>query len=84
MQKQCPWHPHSKHTAFECYQLRKSLNAPPLEKGDKKKKKDKDDEDPENKTDASEFPDVSKVVNVIFGGESGFVSKGLRSCTAAR
>jgi hypothetical protein len=30
LQKQCLMHPKSGHTLFECVNLRKSLNAPPL------------------------------------------------------
>jgi hypothetical protein len=30
LHKQCPMHPKSRHTLFECVSLRKSLNAPPL------------------------------------------------------
>jgi hypothetical protein len=32
MQKQCPIHPKSRHTLFECATIRKSLNAPPSPK----------------------------------------------------
>jgi hypothetical protein len=30
LHKQCPMHPKSRHTLFECVSLRKSLNSPPL------------------------------------------------------
>ena len=73
LRKQCPWHPHSKHSGFECYQLRKSLSAPPLDKGDRSKKDDKDDDETTNKGDPTRFLDISKTVNIIFGGESRFV-----------
>jgi hypothetical protein len=32
MHKQCPIHPKSRHTLFECVTIRKSLNAPPSPK----------------------------------------------------
>ncbi|RLN03111.1 retrotransposon protein, putative, Ty3-gypsy subclass [Panicum miliaceum] len=86
LHKQCPWHPHSKHAAFECYQLRRSQNTPPLDKGDKKKKKkeDKDNEDPENKTDAGisrTYPRWSTSSSVV---NRGLSPRGLRSFIAAR
>jgi hypothetical protein len=44
LHKQCPLHPRSKHTIFQCINLRKSLNAPPLDE-DKRKKGKQDDEE---------------------------------------
>jgi hypothetical protein len=39
MHKQCPIHPKSWHTLFECVTIRKSLNAPPLPQVGKRKNK---------------------------------------------
>ena len=61
---QCPWHPNSKHLAWECINLQKSLNAPYLEK-----EKDKENED-DDKSDGRGFQYATNVVNVIFGGNS--------------
>jgi hypothetical protein len=44
LQKQCPWHPDAKHSAIECYNLRRTFNAPPLDKNAKKKGMDKEDD----------------------------------------
>jgi hypothetical protein len=75
LQKQCPWHPDAKHSAIECYNLRRTFNALPFEKNAKKKGMDKEDDEPEDKSGAGQFQDTSKTINVIFGGESGFASK---------
>jgi hypothetical protein len=37
MHKQCPIHPKSRHTFFECVTICKSLNAPPLPQVGKRK-----------------------------------------------
>jgi hypothetical protein len=43
IRKQCPIHPKSWHTLFECITIRKSLNAPPLhQEGKRKDKEDKE------------------------------------------
>jgi hypothetical protein len=44
LQKQCPWHPDAKHSAIECYNLRRTFNGPPLDKNAKKKGMDKEDD----------------------------------------
>lgn len=49
LQKQCPWHPETKHSAIECYNLHKTFKAPPLHKSDKKESKEKEDDDHEDK-----------------------------------
>jgi hypothetical protein len=53
----------------------RALNAPPIDKNAKRKGKDKEDDDQEDKSEGAKFQDVSKIINVIFGGESGFASK---------
>jgi hypothetical protein len=70
LHKQCPWHPKGKHSAWECFNLRKSLKAPMLEENQKKKVKDKADDDQEDKSGGSNFQDASKIINIIFGGDS--------------
>ena len=70
LQKQCPWHPNSKHSAIQCYNLQRTINTPPLDK-DKKKGKDKEDRS----------EDASKVVNVIFGGDSNFLTRRAQKLT---
>jgi hypothetical protein len=37
LEKQCLWHPGAKHSAIECSNLRRTFNAPPLDKNAKKK-----------------------------------------------
>jgi hypothetical protein len=73
MHKQCPIHPKSQHTIFECVTIRKSLNAPPLPQAGKRKNKEDDEEG--NKLGAQDFHDPKNVINVIFGGDGGFPSK---------
>ena len=43
LHKHYPWYPKSKHSAWECSNLRKSLNAPLLKK-DKKGNEDEEDD----------------------------------------
>jgi hypothetical protein len=73
LHKQCPIHPKSRNTLFECVSLRKSLNAPPLPQAGKQK--DQEDDDEGDKSWAQDFQDLKNIVNVIFGGDGGFPSK---------
>jgi hypothetical protein len=75
LQKQCPWHPKGKHSAWECFNLCKSLKAPMLEDNQKKKGKNKADDNQEDKSGGDNLQDASKTVNIIFGSDSGFPSK---------
>ncbi|RLM58106.1 retrotransposon protein, putative, Ty3-gypsy sub-class [Panicum miliaceum] len=61
MHKQCPVHPKSRHTLFECVIIRKSFNAPPLPQAGKRK--DKEDDEEGDKSGAQDFPDPKNVVN---------------------
>ena len=78
LKKQCPWHPTSKHSAIDCYSMRRvmqDLPAPPpheeyTKKKDKGKNKVHNDEDEEG-----DFQTTSKTGNVIFGGIPGTASK---------
>jgi hypothetical protein len=72
-------HRKSRHTLFECVSLRKSLNAPPLPQDGKQK--DQEDDDDGDKSRAQDFQDPKNVVNVIFGGDSGFPSKRAQKLT---
>jgi hypothetical protein len=69
LHKQCPIHPKSRHTLFECVTIRKSLNAPPLPQAGKRK--DKEDEEGGDKSGAQDFQDPKNVINVIFSGDGG-------------
>ncbi|RLN07858.1 retrotransposon protein, putative, Ty3-gypsy subclass [Panicum miliaceum] len=71
LHKQCPMHPKAKHTMFQCTVLRKSLNA--LPPPDDEKDKDKVDKD-NDKSGPSGFQHPTKIVNVIFRGEDGFLT----------
>jgi hypothetical protein len=73
MHKQCPIHPKSRHTLFECVSIRKSLNAPPLPQAGKRK--DQEDDEEGDKSGAQDFQNLKNVINVIFGGDGGFPSK---------
>jgi hypothetical protein len=53
MHKQCPIHPKSRHTLFECVTIRKSLNAPPLPQA--VKQKDQEDHEEGDKSGAQGF-----------------------------
>jgi hypothetical protein len=48
LQKRCPWHPNGKHATIDCLNLRRTFNAPPLNK-DKRKGKEKEYEEDEEK-----------------------------------
>jgi hypothetical protein len=72
LHKQLPMHPKSKHTLFECVSFRKSLNAP-LPKRDAKKKDNEDDAG--DKSEVQDYQHPVNVINVIFGGDSGFPTK---------
>jgi hypothetical protein len=74
LHKQCPWHPNIKHSAIKCYNIRRTINALPLDKNANKKGKGKEDDEPEDKSGGAQFKDASKTVNIIFGGKSGFAS----------
>jgi hypothetical protein len=64
LHRQCPMHPKSKHSLFECVSLRKSLNVPlPDQDG---KRKDQEDDDEGDKSGAKDFQDPKNVVNIIF------------------
>jgi hypothetical protein len=79
MPRQCPIHPKSRHTLFDYITICKSLNAPPVPQ--EGKRKDKEDDEGGNKSGAQEFQDPKNVVNVIFGGDSGFPSKRAQKLT---
>jgi hypothetical protein len=81
LQKQCVWHPGAKHLAIECYNLRRTFNAPPLDKNAKKKGKGKEEDEPEDKSGGVQFQDASKTIDIIFGGESSFASKRAQKLT---
>jgi hypothetical protein len=55
LQKQCPWHLGAKHSTIECYNLRRTFNAAPLDKNAKKKGKGKKDDEPEDKSGGAQF-----------------------------
>jgi hypothetical protein len=55
MHKQCPIHPKSRHTLFECVTIQKSLNALPLLQAGKRK--DKEDDEGGDKLGAQDFQD---------------------------
>jgi hypothetical protein len=57
----------------ECVTIRKSLNAPPLLPGGMRKAHE--DDEGGDKSGAQDFQDPKNVVNVIFGGDGGFLSK---------
>jgi len=44
LKKKCPWHPGAKHTAIDCWQLKKTFGASSTDKADKPKD-DEADED---------------------------------------
>jgi hypothetical protein len=79
MHKQCPIHPKSRHTLFECVTVCKSLNAPPLPQGGKRK--DQEDDEGGDKSGAQDFQDPKNIINVIFGGDGGFPSKRAQKLT---
>jgi hypothetical protein len=81
LQKQFPWNPGTKHSAIECYNLRRIFNVPPLDKNAKKKGRGREDDEPEDMLGGAQFQDASKTINVIFGGESGFASKRAQKLT---
>lgn len=75
LQKQCPWHSGAMHLAVECYHLRRTFNAPPLDNKNKAKDKPKEDKNQEDNLDDTKFQEASKTVNMIFGGDSDFNPK---------
>jgi hypothetical protein len=77
MHKQCPIHPKSRHTLFECVTICKIVNAPPFPQVGKRKNKEDDKEG--DKSEAQDFQDPKNVVNIIFDG--GFPSKRARKLT---
>jgi hypothetical protein len=79
LHKQCPMHSKSRHTLFECVNLHKSLNAPPLPQAEKRK--DQEDDDEGDKSGAQDFQDSKNVINIIFGGDGGFPSKRAQKLT---
>jgi hypothetical protein len=80
LHKQCPWYPNAKHSVIECYNLRRTFNAAPLDNNANKKGKGKEDE-PKDKSGGAQFQDASKAANIIFGGESDFASKRAQKLT---
>jgi hypothetical protein len=60
MHKQCPIHPESRHTLFDCVTIHKE---------------NKEDGEEGDKSGAQDFQDPKNVVNVIFGDDSGFPAK---------
>jgi hypothetical protein len=78
LHKQCPMHPKYKHTLCLCINLRKSLNAPLPDQDGKKKEKEDDELD---KSEAQGYQHPANVVNVIFGGDSGFSTKRAQKLT---
>jgi hypothetical protein len=64
---------------FECITIRKSLNAPPLPQGGKRK--DQEDDEGGDKLEAQDFQDPKNVINVIFSGDGGFPSKRAQKLT---
>jgi hypothetical protein len=79
MHKQCPIHPKSRHTLFECVTIHKALNAPPLPQ--RGKRKDQEDDEGGDKLGAQDFQDLKNIVNVTFGGKGGFPSKRAQKLT---
>jgi hypothetical protein len=79
MHEQCPIHLKSRHTLFECVTIRKSLNAPPLSQGGKRK--DQADDEGGDKSRAQDFQDPKNVINIIFSGDGGFPSKRVQKLT---
>lgn len=75
LQKQCPWHPESRHSAWDCYSLwdafRYKPKHPRNDKKHKDKDKDKDKEDGEDDGAPGDFQQPENTVNVIFGGIAG-------------
>jgi hypothetical protein len=76
LHKKCPWHPGANHAAIDCYHLWRTFSN---SGGGKKNKKpvDKEPKD-DNQGDQgrnAKFPDASKTINVIFGGDGDFGSR---------
>jgi hypothetical protein len=71
--KQCPIHPKSLHTLFECITIRKSLNTTCLPQAEKRK--DQEDDEEGDKSGAQGFQDPKNIIDVIFDGHDGFPSK---------
>jgi hypothetical protein len=67
------------HALFEYVTIRKSLNAPPLPQGGKRK--DQEDDEGGDKSGAQDFRDPKNVINIIFGGDGGFPSKRVQKLT---
>lgn len=78
LRKQCPWHPHSKHSAINYYSMRRVMQElptpPPLKDNGQGKDKDKGKIN-EVEEGNDKFQDSSKTTNVIFGGIKGTTSK---------
>jgi len=72
--KKCPFHPDSRHSAKECRNLKQAVSNF-LPNNNDKKKKDKEEEDKEDTEKDKGYQDANRVVNIIFGGETGFLSK---------
>jgi len=68
LQKQCPWHPHHKHSAWDCFSLLKAMMDASEPPGAKDKGNAKEDE---HDGDNRKFQNPSNIVNFIFGGTPG-------------
>jgi hypothetical protein len=55
LHKQCPWYPNAKHSVIECYNLRRTFNAAPLDRSANKKGKGKEDDELEDKSGGAQF-----------------------------
>jgi hypothetical protein len=75
LQKKCPWCVNSKHTAIDCFQLKRTFGSPGNSKKNKSTGKEPEDEEQEDRSETLKFQDASKTVNVIFGGDEDFCSK---------
>jgi hypothetical protein len=73
--KKCPWHPSANHAAIDCYHLRRTFNNSGNGKKNKPVDKEPEDDDQGDKTHNAKFQDVSKTVNIIFGGDGDFGSR---------
>lgn len=68
----CPWHPHHKHSLWDCFSLCKAMKdvlEPSSEEDKGKAKEDVDDGENGN------FQNPSKMANVIFDSSSGLPTK---------
>ncbi|CAN6207251.1 unnamed protein product [Urochloa humidicola] len=78
---QCPYHKNHKHSARDCFALRRAFrtggNRPPQnKKDDHPPRRGREDPQPDD------FQDADRVVNMIFGGPEAFESKRQQKLTA--